>query len=316
MLGVNGWWRSGVLALGLVSLPLLGQSSLTLTSSTGLEFGEVVVDPSGGSITLDASTGQATPGAGIYLVSSSTHAAALTATGPEKRVFQVLTTTGTFQLQGPAGGTISVSTAPLTTDLPLANDRGRFPNNPGPVKTSSLDFHIGGPVNIPGGLPAGDYNGVLPVFIQDTGNGDTSGTVLLPVHIRLIAPIALLRTQDLDMGIVVPGSTSGSVTLNPATGAQGVTGGVLYASGSGQPAQFSATGEPNHAFSITLGSPTVALSGPGGTMSLSLTASPSGLATFNGSGTATLSLGGTLSVGANQAEGDYLGTFTVTVAYP
>ncbi|HET7101661.1 MAG TPA: DUF4402 domain-containing protein, partial [Terriglobia bacterium] len=98
--------------------------------------------------------------------------------------------------------------------------------------------------------------------------------------------------------------------------AQGLTGGVVYADSTGQPAQFAVTGEPSHSFSITLGSPTITLIGPSGNMNFALASNLGALFNFSGTGTATLNLGGTLSVAANQSEGDYTGTFTVTVAYP
>lgn len=299
------WMVAGALLLG--SIRLQAQS---LASPSTLEFGEVVVAPTGGSLTLDPATGAITGSTSVYPTSGlATSASAIVATDRAKRTAYVYTTISSFTMSGP-GGSFAVSPGPFYTEYP--GDTFTFPGNRGNV---SLTFHVGGTLAIPANQPAGDYTGVLPIFIQDNV-GNNSNTVSLPIHIRLIAPIALNRTQDLDMGIVVPGSTSGSVTLNPTTGAQGVTGGVLYASGTGQPALFSATGEPNHAFSVSLGSSTVSLAGPSGAMSLALTASPSGLSTFNGSGTATVSLGGTLSVGANQAEGDYLGTISVTVAYP
>jgi hypothetical protein len=37
--------------------------------------------------------------------------------------------------------------------------------------------------------------------------------------------------------------------------------------------------------------------------------------TLNGSGSATFAVGGTLSVSANQASGNYTGTFNVSVTY-
>src|SRR6185437_14912350 len=168
---------------------------------------------------------------------------------------------------------------------------------------------------IPAGQAPGDYTGSLPVYIRDD-RGNNSGTVGIPVHLRIIASIAVSKTQDLDMGTVIPGSTAGSVTLNPTSGAQGVTGGILYAATSGQPALFSVTGAPSHAFTITFGASPITLTGTAGTMSLALSSSLSSPATFNGAGTATLGVGGTLAVGANQAEGNYVGTLTVTVAYP
>jgi hypothetical protein len=208
------------------------------------------------------------------------------------------------------GGTFPLDPGPINSEY--TNNQFTFPGNSG---NTSVTFHLAGTITIPAGQVAGDYNGVLPIFIQDS-SGSNSNTVNVPIHIRIIAPIALSKNQDLDMGLVIPGTTLGTVTLNPSTGAQGTTGGVVYAATTGQPAQFAVTGAPSHNFSITLGASTITLTGPSGSMNLSLTSSLGTLSTFSGAGTATLNLGGTLNVAANQAEGDYTGTLTVTVAYP
>ncbi|HZU52275.1 MAG TPA: DUF4402 domain-containing protein [Holophagaceae bacterium] len=285
-------------------------SAQTLGAPTNLEFGEVVVDPSGGSLTLDPATGAVTSATGVYPTSAlATASSAIVATDRAGRTANVYTTVSTFTLSG-TGGSFSVSPGPFRTEY--AGDAFTFPGTSG---TTSQTFHVAGTLPIPAGQAPGDYDGFLPVFIQDN-KGNNSGTANIPIHIRIIAPIALSNNQDLDMGTVIPGPTVGSVTLNPGTGAQGLAGGVVYASPTGQPAQFAVTGAPSHNFNISFGGTPITLTGPGGTMSLALLASPSGTSTFSAGGAATLNVGGTLSVGANQAEGDYTGTFTVTVAYP
>lgn len=305
------WLASRVLGAALLALaPAL--SAQTLSAPSSLEFGEVVVDPSGGSITLDPATGAITSASGVYTDSTlATTASAITATDKGGLIADVYTTAASITLSTGSGGTFSVSTGPFKTEY--LNDQFTFPgaNN----QTTTVQFHVGGTLAIPAGQVAGDYNGSLPIYISDN-KGKNSSTVTIPVHIRIIAPIALMKTQDLDMGIVIPGSSSGQVVLNPSTGAQSVTGGVLYASSSGFPALFSVTGAPSHVFTITFASSSITLTGPSGTMNLALNGSPSGSSTLSGGGAAPLSVGGTLSVAANQAEGTYTGTLMVTVAYP
>ena len=305
------WLASRILGAALLALaPAL--SAQTLGAPTPLEFGEVVVDPSGGSLTLDPATGAITSTSGVYTDSAlGTSSSAITATDKGGRTATVFfNTSAAISL---SNGTVSFasSTGFLRTEYP--SDTFTFSGSNS--STSTVPFHAGGTLTIPAGQMAGDYNGSFPISISDDkGKNFTFATV--PVHIRLIAPIALMKTQDLDMGIVIPGNSSGQVVLNPSSGAQSVTGGVLYASSSGFPALFSVTGAPSHAFTIVFGSPSITLTGPSGTMSLALNGSPSGSSTLSGGGTAPLSVGGTLSVAANQAEGTYTGTLTVTVAYP
>lgn len=303
------WLASRILGAALLALaPAL--SAQTLGTPTSLEFGAVVVDPSGGSLTIDPATGAITFASGVYTTSDlATSSSAILATDRAGRVGSVFTTVASFTLSG-SGGSFPVSPGPFGTEYP--GDTFTFPGTSG---TTSVTFHVGGTLSIPASQAPGDYNGLLPIYIQDN-KGNNTNTVNIPVHIRIIAPIALSKVQDLDMGTVIPGVTGGSVTLNAATGAQGITGGVVYASPSGQAAQFSATGQPSHPFTITLSGSPITLTGPGGTMSLALLASPGGSSTFSGTGTAALNVGGTLTVNANQPDGDYTGTFTLTVAYP
>lgn len=297
------------LVLAGVGANLVAQS---LGAPTTLDFGEVVVDPSGGSFTIDTS-GAVIASSGVYPTSNLTRSASSTvANYTGQRSTTIYWYLFTIPMSGP-GAPFSIDSTLIKSEFP--GDDFTFPgkkNNP-----SSVTFHLAGTITIPAGETAGDYTGTLPIFIQDDNNAALkSGIVNVPIHIRIIAPIALSKVQDLDMGTVIPGATAGSVTLNATTGAQGITGGVVYASPSGQPAQFAATGQPSHPFTISLNSSPITLTGPGGTMSLALLASPSASSTFSGGGTAALNVGGTLSVGANQADGDYTGTFSLTVAYP
>jgi hypothetical protein len=90
---------------------------------------------------------------------------------------------------------------------------------------------------------------------------------------------------------------------------------MLSATALGNPASFSITGGAGGGFSIVLPS-SVTLTGPGTSIQLtSLTSNPSSVGTFGAGGTATLSVGGTLGISANQAAGIYSGSFSVTVNY-
>jgi hypothetical protein len=58
------------------------------------------------------------------------------------------------------------------------------------------------------------------------------------------------------------------------------------------------------------------LTGPSGALLVSsLTSMPGPAGQLGAAGTQQLSLGGTLNVAANQPDGDYSGTFSVTVTY-
>ena len=57
---------------------------------------------------------------------------------------------------------------------------------------------------------------------------ETTGTA----NAAVVRPNTLIKTDDLDFGTIVSGTTGGTVTVNPATNARGSAGGVTLA-GSG-----------------------------------------------------------------------------------
>lgn len=159
--------------------------------------------------------------------------------------------------------------------------------------------------------------GVLALFIGSTGlanaateNGSATATV--------VTPVTVTQSQELNFGQFAAGDTAGTVVISTA-GAHSQTGGVVLMSGStGQQAgQFDITGEGDNAISVTVGS-TATLSDGTNTMAVTIDATPPTQLT---SGSATLNVGGTLSVDANQPAGTYNtanasgSTYTVTVNY-
>lgn len=302
---------SRLLILGLLAMgSALGAQSLGMP--TTLEYGEVVVGAGGGTITTDPTTGGITSTSNVFPTNAlPTSSSAIVATGASGRAFTILTTLGgNFTMTGSAGGSFTSSPGPINSENPVSN-QFTFP------ASGTVTFHLAGTLSIPGGLPAGDYDGTLPIYIQYIKNPKTnSNTVAVPIHIRLIAPLTLSNNADLDMGTVVPGVTAGTVTINPGTGVQTTTGGVVYASASGTPAQFAVTGAPSHTITISLGGGTTTLIGPAGTMTLTLSSSVASPTTLSAGGVANFAVGGVVGVAANQPDGNYVGTLSVTVAYP
>ncbi len=140
----------------------------------------------------------------------------------------------------------------------------------------------------------------------------------------VVRPNTLIKTDDLDFGTMVSGTTGGTVTINAVTGARTTSGGVTPVGAGTQRAIFQGTGG---ILLITVsGDTSVTLTRAGGgapalTASLVRAASTSGGgvallgATLLPSGVQTYYIGGTLTVPANQLAGDYSGTFTLTVNY-
>lgn len=126
------------------------------------------------------------------------------------------------------------------------------------------------------------------------------------------------NTGALSFGSFTAGA-GGTITVSTA-GARMKTGSVILVNqgGSASAAQFTVSGTPSAAYSISLpANGTVFLSdGASGSMALnSFTSSPNGSGVLSGGGTAQVNVGATLTVGNNQASGSYSGSFSVTVNY-
>jgi hypothetical protein len=147
----------------------------------------------------------------------------------------------------------------------------------------------------------------------------SSTATSIGIDAKVIAPISLVNTgsQNLDFGTISRSSVSGSVTVTPS-GQRSSTGGVSILSSSlFYSAPFSVSGENNASFNLTLpDNDDVKMTRTGGTEEMEVTnfTHNSGLV-LSSSGTATFSVGATLSLDADQVAGDYTGSFSVTVAY-
>lgn len=148
----------------------------------------------------------------------------------------------------------------------------------------------------------------------------------------IVTPLSLVKSKDLDFGLIAPAATAGTVTLDPVAQTCAVGGGVIHA-GTCQAAEFVGMGTRRMMVRIQVPT-TVTLTGPGTAMTVTnftLATSPD-LAFVGGNGNGLgngnrryqiqptngifdFRVGGRLNVGANQAGGVYTGTFTVTVQY-
>lgn len=158
-------------------------------------------------------------------------------------------------------------------------------------------------------------------------------------HATIVAPLSLVKQQDLAFGRIVARTTAGTVTVDQITGQCAVTGAIMVLGGC-QFASFAGMGTKNMNARVSLGAITN-LTGPGQTMVLdnitlgtNSTISFAGNPNANGrgvgltqgggnqrysiatnSGIFVLNIGGRLNVNANQAPGLYTGSITVTVQY-
>ena len=123
---------------------------------------------------------------------------------------------------------------------------------------------------------------------------------------------------DLAFGVIVPGESSGTVTISPSTSNRTYQGGVALVASTSGAASFNISGAANAVYTVALpDTDTINISSGSNIMKvLSFTVyPPSGSAKLGADGLAIFTVGGTLQVEPNQAAGSYTGTFIVTVAY-
>lgn len=134
----------------------------------------------------------------------------------------------------------------------------------------------------------------------------------------LLVPLTLVKVDDLEFGTIIPTNLSGTVVINPVTGARTVAGGVTgVASDPGQRAYFAGAGSPNQLVIVTVTAPAALTSIAGDTLPV-IALLPDGppLRTIDPVTRAFyFGVGGIIQVNANQPEGFYQSTFDVTANY-
>ena len=143
-------------------------------------------------------------------------------------------------------------------------------------------------------------------------SGNTS-TASGAAQANVIAPIVLTHVANasLNFGSFTTG-TGGSVVVTPA-GVGTANSDVSFVPGSTEAAdQFTVKGDTSRNFSIATTNGTVALNGT----TIAFTTLPSAAAgTTSSTGTASFSVGGTLTLVGTEAAGGYTGTYDATVTY-
>ena len=226
-----------------------------------------------------------------------------------------------------AGHTVTYS------NVTYSQASGQFPNNGNPPSSGDiylgLKLTLGSLVTNPAGSYGGQANGgmVSLVVTQASNPAFTSNvsraTGFLYVALRVDAAIGVTTTANLDFGAIFPGATAGQVQIFTNGSPRLITGGTIATSWKpGGPGVFNVTGSKGSTYTISLTQPGGGvLTGPGTTMAVVLTCSPSASGILNGTvagstlGSQNILVGGTLTVGPGQAQGHYSGAYSVIVTY-
>lgn len=130
---------------------------------------------------------------------------------------------------------------------------------------------------------------------------------------KVLKQLTITKNADLDFGTIVTGAAASTVAVDSAGVA--TCGAGLTCSGTTAAADFTVTGSNNTIVTVTAPATVSLTNGTGGTMTASL-AAPATLAMLNSGATgAPLVFGGTLNVGASQADGNYNAVFNISVDY-
>ena len=144
----------------------------------------------------------------------------------------------------------------------------------------------------------------------------------------VVSRLSFLNVEELEFGSLLAGAAAGTVIISPA-GVRSKTGGVTLVNGGlVQPARFAGRGTVNQTVLISIATATSTLRRVGGTETMALdrltigstptavlTTTPQSFRITSPTGIFNFPVGGRLSVAANQAPGDYTGTFSVTLNY-
>lgn len=152
-----------------------------------------------------------------------------------------------------------------------------------------------------------------PAFAQSAaGQGATSRAKAV-----ILAPLTLANTAPLVFGDISAGATAGTVVVSPQ-GVRTRTGGATLLGGTVTSAGFSGTATRNGTIFVRVVTNPVVLTRIGGGATMRVTGFTLGGTQFQTTGDGrgfVFRIGGTLQVGAGQADGEYEGNFDVSVDY-
>lgn len=149
-----------------------------------------------------------------------------------------------------------------------------------------------------------------PAMAAPGNSDDATGAATAEV----VAPITITHNTGavLDFGTFTAGTAVGQVIVDQA-GVGSTTGDAVHVATSTESADaFTVTGDAGRSFDIVATGGSVTTSG--GAMMTFTTDFPA-TGSIGSGGTVGFTVGGTLSVGVNQAAGSYSGSYTVTATY-
>ena len=135
---------------------------------------------------------------------------------------------------------------------------------------------------------------------------------------NIIHPLTVTKVKDMDFGYLAA-PAAGTAVLEPNADAFSTTGGTIPVGGTPHCAEFVGAAQSNAVVNIRVPTQPTTLTRVGGTETMTVSKfTLQGLSrrALAKADSFTFRVGATLTVPANQVEGTYVGTFSVTVQYP
>ncbi len=138
-------------------------------------------------------------------------------------------------------------------------------------------------------------------------------TVTGTATVRILQAITVAKTGDLNFGKVISAANAGAVGV--ALDGSRTCGTGLTCFGTTSAGNFVVTGSPGETVTLALDSGIALLTnGYGQSMNVALALSTAAIS-LPSTGSGSFTVGGTLSVGANQQAGTYAGRYSISVNY-
>ncbi|NCU31252.1 DUF4402 domain-containing protein [Candidatus Saccharibacteria bacterium] len=159
------------------------------------------------------------------------------------------------------------------------------------------------------------FSGVSVLSSAQTNNPIPPATGTAAANI--ISPLAIRQDNGLEFGTIATSGTAGTVTIGHQEALNLTWSNVSVikpADAARKSGKFTVTGLSGSTYKLTV-PVSVTIENGANSMSIALTNSATSTGNILTDGTSSFYVGGTLSVGATQATGEYKGNYTVTVAY-
>jgi|GEM_PF-1180626 len=315
----------------LAATPVLAQT-INIQSVTAISLGTAAAASSGSTVfTIDPSTGKVTKsGNGTRVATTDVRSTVtLRCTGTTVQCDNAIINVRVASTGAPTGRALAMSNLTVASGTAIVATLPA-PGNPINFQISPIGrnvnktFFVGGDYTIAGddvggttGVSNAPFNVQVAVAPAATAAPGSTANVTANVYRSL----AITKVSDLNFGAMFRPAATTTVQINAGTGARTPTNTMVYLTNPAPTrAQFNISGEGGRIVTVT--APTsVALTRSGGaqTLTLTLTRNPGGNVTLPGTlgttGSATLGIGGSISVGPATTTGVYSGSFNVVFSY-